>query len=240
VRSTSLIAQDIFWSGSWDGGTLELRLVNAGLGPVLRVKVTGEYVAADDWPAEVGTTGPPGPTGTTGTAGAGMGGSCTGNHALQSVNADGSVNCVAFTPSGRVLTAGEFLPASGDPPVTIFSIDGTVVRGVCTADGHAQVTIGAGPGSIATYSSDSSSLGHKFGQPSGGSSQVIADQAAVGVDRAEFSSIGTFTASTFLSGTVYAEAPGSGCVFQGSAIAANGPPPPAGLARVGRTSNPHM
>ncbi len=184
-----------------------------------------------------GPTGPTGPKGPTGAAGVGIGGSCSTNHAIQSVNGNGSVNCVAFTPSGRVLTAGEFLPAAGDPAVTIFNIDNTIVQGTCTAGGHAQVTIGPTSGLI-TYSADSSSLGHTWGQPS--SPVLIADQASVSVDRAEFSSIGNFTTSTFLSGTVYAEAFGSVCVFQGSAIAANGAAPPAGQAPVINTKNPHF
>jgi hypothetical protein len=139
-----------------------------------------------------------------------------------------------------VLTAGEFLPTPGNT-VTLFDIDGTVVKGICTAGGNAQVTLGSdgGPGGFISYSSDSSTLGHKAGQQPNGTSVTIADQTPAGfTDRAEWSSLGTFTVSTFLSGTVYAETVGSICVFQGSAIAANGAAPPAGQAPVSRRQNP--
>jgi hypothetical protein len=183
-----------------------------------------------------GATGPTGPKGPTGAPGVGIGGSCTTNHAIQSVNGDGSVNCVAFTPSGRVLTAGVFLPANGST-VTLFNIDGTLVQGVCTAGDHGQVSIGSDGAGAIHFASDSSSLGHLSGDVASGSNVTIADITS-GIERAEFSSVGFFTSSTFLDGTVEEYPFGSGCVYQASATAANGAAPPAGQAPVRPTATP--
>ncbi len=187
-----------------------------------------------------GPTGPTGPKGPTGAAGVGIGGSCSTNHAIQSVNGNGSVNCVAFTPAGRVLTTGESAPGPGSS-VTLFDVGGTKVVGVCTAGVHAQVTIGSdgGAGAFINVDADSDSLGHVTGSPvTNGNSVITGD--TTGIDRVGFNTVGTFLNSTTLDGTVYSFSNGSVCAFEGSAIAANGAAPPAGQAGVRPTNSPTL
>ena len=191
-----------------------------------------------------GPTGPAGPTGATGPSGAagvGVNGSCSTNHAIQSVNANGSVNCVAFTPSGRVLTTGELVVSLGASQ-TLFDIGGTKVTGNCTAGGHAQVLIGSdgGAGAFIVVSSDSDSVGHVGATVTNGNNATAGDQPVAGseLDRVGFNTVGTFLNSVTLDGTVYALANGAVCAYEASAIAANGPAPPAGQAGVKSTLSP--
>src|SRR5262249_21389806 len=80
-----------------------------------------------------GPTGPTGPKGPTGAAGVGINGSCSTNHAIQSVNGNGSVNCVAFTPSGRVIATGIKVPGL-NTTTTLIDEGGLAVLGICTAN----------------------------------------------------------------------------------------------------------
>ena len=198
----------------------------------------GQTCASDEtalrWNAAgvTGSTGPTGPTGPTGAAGVGIGGSCSNNQAIQSVNADGSVNCVAFTPAGRVLATG-WTTLNPGQDVTLFDEGDVKVTGTCTGGADAQVTIADDGGSGLSNvdgASDSSTEGHLSWTLLNGHSQLIADQLAspFGEDRVSFQAQGggLFT----LDGTASALSNSYVCLFEGSAIAADGPAPQAGQA----------
>jgi hypothetical protein len=176
-----------------------------------------------------GATGPTGPTGPTGSAGVGIGGACTTNHAIQSVNPNGTVNCVAFTPSGRVQTAG-WIQTATSSTVTLLDVGGVAVNAICTAGGNAQIQLAASS-NFFDFSSDSSTKGHLAGVI--GAPVIIADENPAGFeDRVSYQAQGfNFF---ILDGTASAATNGGACQFEATAIAANGPAPPAGQAPTGQ------
>jgi hypothetical protein len=144
------------------------------------------------------------------------------------VNGNGSVNCVAFTPSGRVLTTGAVI-VQPNTSVVLFDVGGIAVKGVCTAS-TGQVTLGSdgGAGRFINFDSDSSTKGHLGGTVNNGSSTVILD-AGFG-DRVSYEAQETFGQT--LGGTADGSFTAGACIFQAEAIAANGASPPAGQAGV--------
>jgi collagen triple helix repeat protein len=168
-----------------------------------------------------GTTGPAGATGATGANGVGIGGSCSGNHAIQSVNGDGTVNCVGFVPAGSVLASGPVVLNATDQSQTLLEVGGINITGTCTAAGHAQVSMTPTGGGYIDLSADSTSVGHYGGGTlfSPGT-LTLADALAV-QDRGSFNAV---SSSIFaLDGTFLAWTNGAQCVVEASAIAAGGP-----------------
>src|SRR6266540_5953879 len=174
-----------------------------------------------------GATGPTGATGATGPAvvtgatGTGIGGSCSTNHAIQSVNGDGSVNCVAFVPAGAVLASGPVVLNLGDSQ-TLLDAGGISITGTCTAAGRAQIAIAPTGGAYIDLSADSTSSGHYGGGTlfSPGS-LTLADTSSAVQDRGSFNA----ASSNFfeLDGTFLAWTNDVQCVVSASGIAASSP-----------------
>jgi hypothetical protein len=178
-----------------------------------------------------GPTGPKGATGPKGPTGVGIGGSCSTNHAIQSVNGNGSVNCVAFTPAGRVLAPGSTSILGSGQSATMFDVGGTQVVANCVTISstlNAQVTVGPDNGeSFVDVTSDSQSVGHVG---TSAASPVAIVQTTGFIDRASFDTVGSTTGSVVLDGSIAAATNGAACQFWGSSISTN--PPPAGQAPV--------
>jgi hypothetical protein len=145
---------------------------------------------------------------------------------------------VAFTPSGRVLTAG-FRVIAPNTSTVLFDVGGVTVNGVCTASDLAQLTLGdhGGAGHFLNWDSDSlnwdsdsSTKGHLGGSVVDGSSTVILE-AGVGGDRVSYEV--QETGGLILGGTADGYFNAGSCVFQATGIAANAPAPPAGQGKVG-------
>ena len=165
----------------------------------------------------IGATGATGPTGATGT---GIGGGCTTNHAIQSVNADGSVNCVAFVPAGTVLASGPVVLNLGDSQ-TLLDVGGISITGICTAAGHAQISIAPTGGAYIDLSADSTSIGHYGGATLFSPGSLTLADAFSAQDRGSFNA----ASSNFfeLDGTFLAWTNGTQCVVAASGIAASSP-----------------
>jgi hypothetical protein len=144
------------------------------------------------------------------------------------VNPNGTVNCVAFTPSGRVQTAGWIQTAPGST-LTLLDVGGVAVNAICTAGANAQIQLAANSGFF-DFSSGSSTKGHLAGVI--GAPVLVADENPAGFeDRVSYQTQGLNF--FILDRTASAATNGGQCQFESSAIAANGPTPPAGQAPTG-------
>src|SRR6266545_2628528 len=143
------------------------------------------------------------------------------NHAIQSVNGDGSVNCVAFVPAGAVLASGPVVLNLGDSQ-TLLDAGGISITGTCTAAGRAQIAIAPTGGAYIDLSADSTSSGHYGGGTlfSPGS-LTLADTSSAVQDRGSFNA----ASSNFfeLDGTFLAWTNDVQCVVSASGIAASSP-----------------
>src|SRR6266540_5783286 len=156
-----------------------------------------------------GATGATGPAGATGATGTGIGGSCSTNHAIQSVNGDGSVNCVAFVPAGAVLASGPVVLNLGDSQ-TLLDAGGISITGTCTAAGRAQIAIAPTGGAYIDLSADSTSSGHYGGATLFSPGSLTLADAFSAQDRGSFNA----ASSNFfeLDGTFLAWTNGTQCV----------------------------
>ena len=153
------------------------------------------------------------------------------------MNGDGSVNCVAFTPAERVLTTGWQEPAVGKP-LTLFNVGGVTTSATASRVAR-HITIGdnGGTGAFLDYSSDSSTVGHSAGVVGNGSTALVSDNTS-GEDRVSYQV--QSSGGMELDGTAAAAFAGSACIFEASAIAANGPAPPAGQAVPAAQAGAHL
>jgi collagen triple helix repeat protein len=169
-----------------------------------------------------GATGPTGPTGPKGPTGLGIGGACTGNNAIKSVNPDGSVNCIAVVPGGTVIASGPVILSNNGSSTTLLSARDTAVTGTCAANGHVQISIAPTNGGYMDLSADSNSLGHYGGgtvfSPN---SLTIADTTSANQDRGNWNATDSTVFET--DGSFLAWTNGGQCVVQASAIAAGSP-----------------